>query len=218
MKTIALVLVMMVTSQLAKADSYGAINGNVPNLVYDNTSRIYTMIVVPANYTDPLSQKVLTTFGGDQTIRQRTIVRSHASDSQFVERWGSSFPEAQMGQPTVAVIHETGGQAKAIYKMPMTESTNLKSELDRVKRAIMDCPNCPNNRPSLPFKPGPLRPNNPLCPNTPAPTQPTLPPIDNTPVPAPIDNTPEEDTEDNDYLLFAAVIGAVVAVARYFQG
>ena len=178
----------------------GAIDGNVPTIASDNV-RAYTMIVLPPNSaSDPFCQQVVQAFGGNATIRGRSIVKLHNADSNFCYRWGRAFESATRGYPMVAVMHECGDTARCVDYVTLSAKSNLASEVNRITKAIVEVnindPFCPKPAPAP--APGP---NN----------QPTLPPLDDKPA------TPELASDDKAGLILVAVVAAIAGLVSYYK-
>ncbi len=175
------------------------IDGNVPAIVYDNEHKLHTLIAVPTGWqSDPLSQRVIQTFGSDRTIREQSSVKIVQADQNFAYRWGTSLPEAASGHPVVLAMQENGAQAKSVYKMAFTPATDVKHECQRLKKLLKKfCPICPRPKPT---------------PDPTTPAQPTLPPIVDTP-----DETPLVPDDNTLAVALAACVGGLVGWVVMFR-
>ena len=151
------------------------------------------MIVLPANNAHP-SQEVLTKFGGDPVLRSKSVVKLHQYNALFPD-WQPYFTEAAQGYPTVVIMQEAGKQAREVHRVVCNAKTNIADAVHDCRKLVDKlCPKCPQPAP------------------TPSPSQPSQPSL------PPLVDVPAEPEEDNDFLLFAVLVGGLVALVRYFQG
>lgn len=182
----------------------GAINGNVPTIAYDNV-RVYTQIVLPpGSANDPFCQQVNQTFGGNPTLRNRSIVRLNYADQNFAYKWGRSFESAARGYPMVAVFYECGDKVQSVDYVTLSPKSDLSSALSKIVKAVVEIN---INRPPCPCTPKPPGPG--PAPNNP---NPTLPPLDNHP------SDPQDLVSDNKAgLILVACVALIAGLVAYYK-